>query len=133
MIVYGDDPVDNSSAFEWLHLDDKRDDSDKLTKCQRAILEFFVAKMRFRSQKKMKHLALISPLASYSHGHMANPPSHPLHGTGCCMKTMWSVLDNFFESSTAALNDVVTNQFTVSIVFDNWQQNNKKSGKHMVI
>ncbi len=126
MIVYSDDPVDDSSDLDLLDLDDKGGDSDTLTKRQRAILEFFVAKMRFRSQKKIKHWALISPLASYSHGHMANPPSHPLHGAGCCMKTMWSVLNDFFKSSTAARIDVVSNQFTVSIAFDNWQQNSKK-------
>ncbi len=107
-------------------MDDNGGDLDKLTKCQRAILEFFIAKMKFRSQKKKKHWALISPLASYCHGHMANPPSHPLHVAGCCMKTLWSVLDDFFESLTAARIDVVSNQITRSITFDNWQQNNKK-------
>ncbi len=108
-------------------MDDNRGDSDKLTKRQRAILEFFIANMRFWSQKKMKHWALISPLSSYSRGHMANPPSHQLHGAGCCMKTMWSVLDDFFKSSTAAHIDVDSNQFTLSIAFDNWQQNNRNS------
>jgi hypothetical protein len=73
MIVNSDDPVDNSSDFELLDLDDNGGDLDKLAKYQRAFLEFFIAKMRFRSQKKMKPWALISPLASYSCGHMANP------------------------------------------------------------
>jgi hypothetical protein len=88
MIVDSDDPVDDSSDFELLDLDDNGGDSDKLTKHQRAILEFFIAKMRFRSQKKMKHWVLISPVASYSHGHIANPPSHRLHDAGCCMRTV---------------------------------------------
>jgi hypothetical protein len=42
------------------------------------------------------------------------------------MKPMWSVLDDFFKLLTAARIDVVSNQFTLSIAFDNWQQNNKK-------
>jgi hypothetical protein len=49
------------------------------------------------------------------------------------MKTLWRVLDDFFESLTAAHIDVVSNQFTQSIAMENWQQNNKKSGKHMVL
>jgi hypothetical protein len=74
----------------------------------------------------MKHWALVSPLTSYSHGHMANPPSHPLHGAGCCMKTLWSVLNVFFKLLAAAHIDAVSNQFILSFAFDNWQQNNKK-------
>jgi hypothetical protein len=82
MIDNSDDPVDDDADFELSDLDDNGGDLDKLTKHQRAILEFFVAKMRLRSQKKMKRWALISPLTSYSCGHMCNPPSHPLHGKG---------------------------------------------------
>jgi hypothetical protein len=57
---------------------------------------------------------------------MCNTLSHPLHGARCCMSTLWSALNDFFKSSAAAHVNVVFNQFTPSIAFDNWQQNNNK-------
>ena len=60
-----------------------------LTKRERAILEFFIAKLRLRSRKQMRYWAMVPPLAAHGRGHMKNLPCHPLHGVGCDMVTMW--------------------------------------------
>ncbi len=44
------DPVNNNDDLS--EADANCSDSDDLTKCQRAVLEFFIALMRLRSQKK---------------------------------------------------------------------------------
>ena len=61
-----------------------------LTKKQHACLEFFLAKLRLRSQKKMQFWAMIPPLGNHSRGYSRTPPTHPLHGVGCGMTTLSS-------------------------------------------
>ncbi len=93
-----------------------------LTKCQHAVLEFFVVQLRLQSWKKMKYWAMIPPLAGHSRGHMTKPTHHPLHGAGCSTSTLWNMLNELFDSTIIARTNVVINQFTVSMAFDNWQQ-----------
>jgi len=96
--------------------------SDALSKKQRAILEFFFAKLRVRSQKNLKYWSMISPFAAHSIGHIKNPPNHPLHGSCCSTLTLWKTLNQLFDSTFAARINTISNQYTVSIAFDNWQQ-----------
>jgi hypothetical protein len=63
-----DDNVIYDETFEEQKCDDK-DMSDALSTKQRTILEFFIAKLRVRSQKNLKYLAIVSPLAAHSTGH----------------------------------------------------------------
>jgi hypothetical protein len=84
--------------------DDAESDSDSdikedntLTKHQRAILEFFIAKLHLRSQKNMRHWAISMPLPCHSRGHVSAPASHPLHGAGCSHHVLWKSLNELFD------------------------------------
>ena len=57
---------------------------------------------------------------------MQNPPNHPLHGAGCSTNSLWMRVHYLFQSTMAAHADVVSNQFTDSIAFDNWKQKIQK-------
>jgi hypothetical protein len=70
----------------------------------------------------MRWWAIIPPLAAHSRGHMHSPPNHPLHGAGCGEGTLWAVLDKLYDSTRDARLDLLSNQYTVSLAFDNWQQ-----------
>jgi hypothetical protein len=100
---------------------------EDLHKRKRAILELFIASFRLRSQKQLKWWAIVPPIAAYSRGHVPNPPNHPLHGAGCQDITLWSSLDKLYESTTEARSDLMTHQYTVSLAFDNWQQQSSKT------
>jgi hypothetical protein len=116
---------DTVAGGEEHELDKNKDSSagdNDLTKHHRAVLEFFIAKIRLHSQKKMKYWAMIPPLGTHSRGYMKNTPSHPLHGAGCSMLTVWDTLNDMFDSSEAARADVISYQFTISMAFDHWQQ-----------
>ena len=75
-----------------------RDQCVDLTKRQRAVLEFFIAQIRLRSQRTMRHWAMIPPLANFSRGHLKHP-YHPLHGSGCSVVTLWGYLNDLFQSA----------------------------------
>jgi hypothetical protein len=124
------DPVGNDPVNDDTNDDDPVDDDgcpgdDGLTRRERAVLEFFIAKIRVRSQKKMKHWAMIASLGNHSRG-QSGIPNHPLHGSGSSMTTVWGTLNHIFETSTAARRDLVAKQYTVSMAFDNWQINVNK-------
>ncbi len=70
----------------------------------------------------MKYWAMIPPLGTHSRGYIENPPSHPLHGAGCLINTVWDTLNDLFDSTTVTCADVISNQITISIVFNHWQQ-----------
>ena len=119
------DPVGNDPVNDDTNDDDPVDDDgcpgdDGLTRRERAVLEFFIAKIRVRSQKKMKHWAMIASLGNHSRG-QSRIPNHPLHGSGSSMTTVWGTLNHIFETSKAARGDLVAKQYTVSMAFDNWQ------------
>ena len=95
---------------------------DNLMRKQCAVLDFFIAKLRLRIQKQLKYWAMVAPLAAHSRGHMKNPPNHPLHGGGCGLHTLWNTLNDLFDNTFAAQNKTISNQYTVSMAFDNWQQ-----------
>jgi hypothetical protein len=58
MIVDSDDPVDNSSDFELLDLDDNGGDSDKLTKRQRAIFKILYCKNEAQESEEDETLGI---------------------------------------------------------------------------
>ena len=125
-------PGGEAITFDAPNRDDDYSDDDEgyvddgLTKRQRSVVEFFIAKLRLRSQKTMRYWALVPPLAGHSRGHTHNPPNHPLHGAGCGMRTMWGHLDSIYDSGAAARADIVNNQQTISIAMDNWLHNRPK-------
>ena len=102
-------------------------DDDQLSKHQRAILEFFIAKLRLCSQKNMKHWVMVMPLSCHSYGNVSYPPSHPLHGSGCSRHMLWKSLNDIFDRLSSARHDTICQQYTVSMAFDNWQQMVKKT------
>jgi hypothetical protein len=75
----------------------------------------------------MRWWAIIPPLAAHSRGHLHSPPNHPLHGAGCADVTLWLMLDKLYDSTRDARLDLMTNQYTVSLAFDNWQQMSAKT------
>ena len=107
---------------EGVDLGSHLDDDLELSRRERAVLEFFIAKIRLRSQRAMKYWAMVPTLCTHSRGYMKSLPNHPLHGVGCCMSTLWSTLNDMYESATPARMDVIENQYTMSVAFDNWQQ-----------
>jgi hypothetical protein len=109
---------DSEGAEHVSHLND----DFELSRHERAVLEFFIAKIRLRSQRAMKYCAMVPTLGTHSRGYMKSLPNHPLHGVGCCMSTLWSTLNDMYESATPARMDVIENQYTMSVAFDNWQQ-----------
>jgi hypothetical protein len=96
------------------------DDDSKLLKRERAVLEFYIGKIRLRSQKTMGHWAMESTLAAHSRGHAKSLPSSPIH-FGCEPKCMWNQLNDLFNCNAQAREDILRNQLSVSVVFDNWQ------------
>ena len=70
----------------------------------------------------MKYWAMVPTLGTHSRGYMKTLPNHPLHGVGCTMATLWSTLNEMYDSCTPGRMDVIKNQYTMSVVFDNWQQ-----------
>ncbi len=90
-----------------------------LTKRERAVLEFFIAQIRLRSQRTMRHWAMVPPLANFSRG-LLKHPYHPLHGSGCSIVTLWGHLNDLFQSTAKTPREVLTNQYTNSVVFDNY-------------
>jgi hypothetical protein len=120
------DVMGNCDDFGILDCDEQDDadiqhEHELLTKRERAILEFFIAKLRLRSRKKMRFWAMIPPLANNSMGHNKLPPDHPLHGSGCSLEVVWRRLNELFESTIQAHFDLITSQQTISMAFDNWQ------------
>jgi hypothetical protein len=113
-----DDNVTDDESSDELKCNDE-DVSDALSKKQRAILEFFIAKLRVRSKKNLKYWLMISPFAAHSIGHIKNPPNHLLHGSGSSSLTLWKTLNQLFDSTFAAQINTISNQYTVSIAFDN--------------
>ena len=91
-----------------------------LTKRERAVLEFFIAQIRLRSQRTMRYWAMVPPLANFSRG-LLKHPYHPLHGSGCSVLTLWGHLNDLFESTAKIRREVLVNQYTNSVVFDNYQ------------
>jgi hypothetical protein len=116
---------DNDAGGEKHELYSNKDSSagdNDLTKHQQAVLDFFIATIRLHSQKKMKYRAMIPPLGAHSQGYMKNLPSHPLHGAGYSMLTVWDTLNDMFDSTAAARANAISNQFTISMAINNWQQ-----------
>ena len=71
-----------------------------LSKRERAVLEFFTAQIRLRSQKAMVQWAMVPPLASHSWGsNVRNPTNHPLQGAGCHIETVWHRLNKLYDDS----------------------------------
>jgi hypothetical protein len=70
------------------------DEPVDLSHRERAVLEFFLAKIRVHSQRKLRYWAMVPPLSSHSCGHNSrNPSSHPLHGAGCLATPLWTTLN----------------------------------------
>ncbi len=65
---------------------------------------------------------MILPNSTHSQGYMKNLPSDPLHGAGYSMLTVWDMLNDMFDSTAAARVNVISNQFTISMAVNNWQQ-----------
>jgi len=76
------------SQDDFTNVTDTPNMEEELSKRERAVLEFFIAQIRLRSQKTMGYWAMVPPLAAHGRGYMKNLPSHPLHGVGCDMTTM---------------------------------------------
>ena len=68
----------------------------------------------------MRHWALVPPLANFSRG-LLKHPYHPLHGSGCSAVTLWGYLNEVFLSTEKTRRGVLANQYTNSVVFDNYQ------------
>jgi hypothetical protein len=100
---------------------------DKLTKKERAILEFFIAQLRLQSQKSMKYWEMIAPLANHTIGQRRNPPNHPLHGAGCTKQVLWQNLDTLFDEHQPVQKDAITHKFSLSMAFDNYQRSIPKT------
>jgi hypothetical protein len=65
---------------------------------------------------------MVPPLGSHSHEHYSrNPSSHPLHGAGCLATPLWTTLNEIYETTIPACADLISNQKTISMAFDNWQ------------
>ncbi len=88
---------------------------------------FFIAKLRLRSQKNMKHWAMVMPLSCHSYGNVSYPASHTLHGYGCSRKVLWKSLNDIYDRLSSARHHIICQQFTVSMAFDHWQQMIKKT------
>jgi hypothetical protein len=81
-----DDRCDRGRLFFINGPKDKSATSDKtvdVSHRERAVLDFFIAKIRICSRRKLRYWAMVPPLGSHSRGHMRNASSHPLHGAGC--------------------------------------------------
>lgn len=57
--------VDNFTDDAYTNIEVEHE-HEVLTKRERAILEFFIAKLRLRSQKRMRFWAMVPPLANHS-------------------------------------------------------------------
>ena len=68
-----------------------------LSRRERAVLEFYIAKIRLRNQKTMKYWAMVPTLGTHSRGYMKTLPNHPVHGVGCSMVTLWTTLNEMFD------------------------------------
>jgi hypothetical protein len=102
------------------------DETVDVSHMERAVLEFYIAKIRICSQRKLKYWAMVPPLGSHSCGHNSrNPNSHPLHGAGCLATPLWTTLNEINETTIPAHADLISNQPTISMVFDDWQMNIK--------
>jgi hypothetical protein len=100
---------------------------EELSRRERAVLEFFIAKIRLRNQKNMKYWVMVPTLGTHSRGYMKTQPNHPVHGVGCSTSTLWATLNDMFGSTTPGRMDVIRNQYTMSVAFDNWQQDDPKN------
>ena len=104
---------------------------------ERAVLEFFIAKIRICSRRKLRYWAIVPPLGSHSHGHLRNASSHQLHRAGCLPTLIWRTLDETYEITILTCADLISNQPTISMAFHDWQMNIKiwqtcgSSSKHL--
>ncbi len=89
----------------------------KLSRRERAVLEFFIAKIRLRSQKAMKYWAMVPTLGTHSRTYSSCPWMWLQHA-----QTLWPTLNDMFDSASPGRMDVIWNQYTMSVAFDNWQQ-----------
>ncbi len=117
-------------------LKDKSSTSDMavdLSHRKRAVLEFFITKNRIRSRRKLRYWAMLALLGNHSCGHSRNPSSHQLHGVGCSPTLLWTTLNEINETTIPARADLIFNQLTISMVFDNWQMSIKNMANVRII
>ena len=93
-----------------------------LGKKERAILEYFLAMIRLRSQKKSGWWSIVAPLAHYAKGHSMKIQRHPLHGSGVTTKYALAQVDKLHIKFIPAVTNLISNQLTTSLALDNFQQ-----------
>jgi len=97
-------------------------ESNELSRSERATLEYFLAMIRIRSQKQLKHWSMLSPLAHHCKG-FRQPGQKSMHNAAACtLKTAWNECDKLFEECTPARKEEIDEQPTLSSSFDNWQR-----------
>ena len=98
------------------------DDIDDLHFKERACLEYFLGMLRIRSQKQLTYWSMIYPLAHHAKGHNLCHQRNQIMAAACTIKTARKRLDDLFFKYEQAKLDLIKQQYTMTLVFDNWQR-----------
>ena len=117
-------PLVNKDIEETNDIDEG--ERNELSRSERATLEYFLAMIRIRSQKQLKHWSMLSPLGHHCRGFLQPGQKSQHNAASCTLKTAWKECDKLFEECTPARKETIDEQFTLSSSFDNWQTQIRK-------
>jgi len=89
---------------------------------ERTTLEYFLAFIRLRSRKQLRWWSMLSPLGFYSKGFQQPGQKSHLNAASCQIRVAWKHCNELFERCRADRMALIEQQFTCSLVFDNWQR-----------
>ena len=91
-----------------------------LQKRERAILEYFMALIRLKSQKRLRYWSMVTPLAYFSQGFRLPRKSSASGLPHCNLAAAWSHCNGLFDESLPNREGMICQQMYLSGAFNNW-------------
>ena len=115
----GQDSESDDSVNEIVDEEDK-DDTD-LSRLQRAIYEYFLSFIRHKSQKRLQHWSMLTPLGYFSRGFRIPGTRSHLSGASCTLRTVWIRCNAMYQNCMPGRKEMIQQLVTSSACGDNWQ------------
>ena len=113
-----DDGSDGSCCEESANVNDGH---PELTRTQRSIFEYFLCFIRHKSQKRLRHWAMLTPLGYFSRGFRMPGSKCHLSAASCDLRTAWITSNKLYENSRPGRKEMIRQLATSSACGDNWQ------------
>jgi len=100
--------------------DEDKDDTD-LSRLQRSIYEYFLSFIRHKSQKRLQHWSMLTPLGYFSRGFRIPGTRSHLSGASCNLRTAWKRCNDVYHNCMPGRKEMIQQLVTSSACGDNWQ------------